>query len=213
MDWNKRYLEGDTPWDKGAPSPPLLDLLTYRSTLFPTKKEVLVPGCGTGHDVQALAQHDISVTGLDIAPLALQQARKLHDNSNITWLLGDLFDTEFITQLRARTRYSTIWEHTCFCAISPEYRARYVQALWDLLENDGKVVGVFFLDTGNPPGEGPPFCTDRTELRDLFRELFSLEWEGPPQQCYPGREGKEWIMIWRKLTTCLDNDTTEHLLC
>jgi hypothetical protein len=25
-DWNERYLKGETPWEKGAPAPPLLEL-------------------------------------------------------------------------------------------------------------------------------------------------------------------------------------------
>ena len=71
MDWNRRYIEGDTPWDKGD-AHPALGVALAQSAL---SGRVLVPGCGTGHDVRALAGQGLEVTGLDIAPLALEKAR------------------------------------------------------------------------------------------------------------------------------------------
>ena len=46
MDWNLRYEEGDTPWDKGGAHPVLADMLSRR----PFSGRVLVPGCGRGHE-------------------------------------------------------------------------------------------------------------------------------------------------------------------
>ncbi len=210
MDWNLRYLQGDTPWDKNAPAPPLLDILSQRGALFPKDKAVLVPGCGAGHDVKVLAAHGCQVTGLDIAPEALALAQRSESNHhNIQWLLGNFFDPN----LPKAKLYKTIWEHTCFCAIEPDLREDYVQSAWNLLEANGKLIGIFFLDTGQPPEEGPPFSSDRAELKELFGELFSLEWEGPPQQCYPGREGREWMMVWRKLAICTDSEQSQRMLC
>ena len=51
MDWNRRYEENDTPWDKGEAHPVLRDMLA-RDAL---SGRVLVPGCGAGHDVRELA--------------------------------------------------------------------------------------------------------------------------------------------------------------
>lgn len=209
MNWNQRYLQGDTPWDKGSAAPPLLDLLSMRSALFPTHKNVLVPGCGAGYDVEAIASHGCQVTGLDIAPEAIARANKDSSHPNTDWQLGDFFDPS----LSNENRYHTIWEHTCFCAIPPERRVDYVQAAWNLLEPNGKLIGVFFLNTGNPAGVGPPFSVDRSELKDLFGEHFSLEWEAPPQNCYPGREEREWLMIWRKLASCLETGGQSKAIC
>ena len=50
-DWEDHYRTGDMPWDKGAPSPGLVDFLTSE----PVRGRVLVPGCGLGYDVRALA--------------------------------------------------------------------------------------------------------------------------------------------------------------
>jgi len=52
MDREQRYRTGDTPWEKGAPAPPLLDWIRERGAL---NGSIQVLGCGSGYDVRALA--------------------------------------------------------------------------------------------------------------------------------------------------------------
>ncbi len=52
--WEQRYQSGDMHWDKGAPSPGLVDFLAAHPAL--PRGAVCVPGCGTGHDVRELAK-------------------------------------------------------------------------------------------------------------------------------------------------------------
>jgi hypothetical protein len=56
-DWNAAYEGGETPWDKGYASPPLIEFLNFQ----PISGRVLVPGCGAGHDVRALAAEGAEV--------------------------------------------------------------------------------------------------------------------------------------------------------
>lgn len=44
VDWEQRYQSLDTPWDKGEPSPGLLEFLPNH----PLLGEILVVGCGYG---------------------------------------------------------------------------------------------------------------------------------------------------------------------
>src|SRR5690349_10529400 len=67
--WENLYQTGDTRWDKGEPSPGLVDFLSGREL---RKGSVLVPGCGRGHDVRAWAHAGFSATGLDVAPSAVR---------------------------------------------------------------------------------------------------------------------------------------------
>src|SRR6478609_4291828 len=70
-DWQHHYETGDTPWNKGGPSPPLVQWLAGHRL----HGRVLVPGCGHGHDLVPLAASGAdSVTGLDIAPGAVVAA-------------------------------------------------------------------------------------------------------------------------------------------
>ena len=52
MDWDARYEQEDTPWDKGAPAPAIAKLVD--EAVFPEGGKIFVPGCGTGHDVAEL---------------------------------------------------------------------------------------------------------------------------------------------------------------
>ena len=73
-DWEQRYREEDTPWDKGKPAPGLVDWLSNQNIDPDTR--VLVPGCGKGHDATAWAKAGFETTGMDLSDLALNDARR-----------------------------------------------------------------------------------------------------------------------------------------
>src|SRR6476660_5693724 len=72
--WEARYQSGDTPWEKGAPSPGLVDFLAAHPEL--PRVTVCVPGCGTGHDVRACAKAGFQSFGFDIASSAIRIAQQ-----------------------------------------------------------------------------------------------------------------------------------------
>ena len=197
MDWESRYRIGDTPWEKGAPAPPLLEWIRTRGALHGA---VLVPGCGTGHDVRAIADAspDAEVLGLDIAPSAVDQARRVRRVGNEKYQLGNLFDLP----LEVVNRFDWVFEHTCFCAIDRERRSDYVRGVARALSGEGCMLAVFFLnpwDPGEAPeGGGPPFGTTREELDGLFGRDFVLVEELQPHSAYPGREGREIVQLLRR---------------
>lgn len=195
-DWNNRYEKGDTPWEKGRAAPPLLEILEKIDTGIWGKGRVLVPGCGTGHDVRALAGAGLQPLGLDLAERALNLARG-HELAGLeAYELGDFLDHRWCEG----KSFSAIWEHTCYCAIHPSRRPDYARACAHLIEPGGRLIGVFFL-TPNDPGEaddGPPFNATIPELDERFAPWFEREHAWFPGNSYPGREGKEWIAIYRR---------------
>lgn len=189
-DWESRYETGDTPWDKGAPHPALVDLLRES----PVAGRVLVPGCGTGHDVRALAAAGAEVTGLDIAPRAVRAAQVFERVAGESYVVGDLFDLPEAM----RGSFDCVWEHTCFCAIDPALRERYVEAVAGALKPGGNLLAVFYLDPGHAsPDEGPPFAVSVAEVDRLFLGHFELVREWPPPATYPGREDRELMRSMR----------------
>jgi len=84
-DWKERYRVGDTPWDKGRPSPPLKSFLARRRV----EGRVLVPGCGAGHDVRLLARAGAEAVGLDIVPQAIELARSYPPAGRESDCVGD----------------------------------------------------------------------------------------------------------------------------
>ena len=190
-DWNRDYLEGHTPWDKGAASPALLEVI--QSGELAAGSEVLVPGCGYGHDVAALAQAGCSVMGLDVSELALAQARLSNSVEGASYTQRNFFDLNFC----GAKSYDVIWEHTCFCAITPDHREKYVEAAHGYLKPNGVLIGVFFAFAAEPDLEGPPYKTNIETIEGHFSKRFTLEWARSPKNYFPGREGEEWLMCWR----------------
>ena len=190
MDWNQRYEQDDTPWDKGEAHPVLYDMLTHGALAG----RVLVPGCGTGHDVRELAQRGLDVVGLDIAPLAIERARAHAPVGTETYELGDLF--AFPEALRGT--FDGVFEHTCFCAIDPSQRAAYVEAVAEVLRPRGRLLAVFFVDPGND-GDGPPFGCSAAELDRLFSDRFRLLSEHREIPTYLERAGRELLRLYERV--------------
>jgi len=187
-DWEDHYRRGETPWDKGAASPGLVDFLAKE----PLHGRVLVPGCGVGHDVRALSAAAEEVVGIDIAPSAVAAAQTFSPVGHERYELADLF----ALPPHLRGAFDWVWEHTCFCAIQPALRAAYVAAVADALRPGGHLLAVFYLDPGNDsPAEGPPFEVSVGELDRLFLPRFTLLREWLPVRAYPGREGREWMRV------------------
>ncbi|MEO8352947.1 MAG: methyltransferase domain-containing protein [Chthoniobacteraceae bacterium] len=190
--WETHYQEKDTPWDKGAPSPGLEDFLASESL----GGRVLVPGCGAGHDVRAFAAAGLEVVGIDIAPSAIVLAQTAPSMAKETYECADLF----ALPPHLRGRFDWVWEHTCFCAIDPAQRPAYVQGVHAALKPGGHLLAIFYLDPGNDsPDEGPPFEVSLADLDTLFQPRFSLVREWLPERTYPGREGREWMRVLRRL--------------
>ena len=183
-DWEQRYIEGNMPWEKGAAHPALIAFLKTN----PVHDCVLVPGCGTGHDVRALAASADEVVGLDIAPSAIARAKAQPAVGGERYQLGDLF----ALPAKMRGAFDVVFEHTCFCAIDPSLRESYVAAVAGALKPDGHLLAIFYLDPGLDPGEtGPPFGVTREQLDAFFSPRFKLLREWQPSATYPGREDRE----------------------
>ena len=185
--WDQAYQGNFTPWDKGLPSPPLVEWLSRNSL----SGRVLVPGCGVGHDVMHLISLGVDAIGLDIAPTAIQRAKTSYPLHAERFVPGDLFELQ--------GEFDAVVEHTCLCALPPEWRERYRDAVASLLKPGGRLVGVFFINPEMDPGEtGPPFGIPKAELKALMAPRFELVESYVPQTAYAGREGREMVGVFRK---------------
>jgi methyl halide transferase len=102
--WDRLYMQSVTPWDRGVPSPALVELLIDKH--FPLVEsaegkmtQALVPGCGRGYDVVLFAglsapdQKIDKAVGLDLSSKATEEAKQHHANApgNFEFLVGDFF--------------------------------------------------------------------------------------------------------------------------
>ncbi len=189
VDWEARYQSHDTPWDKGCAAPPLIEWLETNDLCG----KVLVPGCGSGHDVRAIANSGVeTVIGLDLAPSAIDSAGNQPRVGSERYRLANFLSLppELVGA------FDWVFEHTCFCAIDPTLRATYVRAVAAALVPGGHLLAIFYLDVGERDG-GPPFGTTREELDDLFGATFETLTESVPTRSYEGREGCELLRVLR----------------
>ncbi len=188
-DWEARYQSGDMHWDKGAPSPGLVDFLAAHPDL--PRGRVCTPGCGTGHDVRAWAKAGFTAFGCDIAPSAVRLAK---ERTTAAGLKASFRLCDFLRD-PPRRRFDWIFEHTLFCAIQPGERDLYVDAVLRWLKPDGDYLAVNYMIV--EPGDGPPFVTTREELWGRFSPHFDLVEEWVPRS-YPNRTGRERMFWWRR---------------
>lgn len=189
-DWNSAYENQNTPWDKGYAAPPLAEFLQQNEV----SGKVLVPGCGSGHDVRLLAGQGAEVLGLDIAPSALRKAAEFPVAGAERYEIGDFLNLEE----RFHRQFDWVVEHTCLCAIEPSEREAYTKALCLALKPGGRYLAVFFRKVSNYTGEGPPHPISAEEIDQLFSEQFETLESYIPQQTYPSRStGAEEVRLMR----------------
>ncbi len=190
-DWEERYRSGEMPWEKGYAAPPLTEYLA-RCRI---EGRVLAPGCGSGHDVRALAAQGAEVVGMDIAPSAIRLARAHAPAGTEAYIEGDWF----APPVEWSGAFDWVVEHTCFCAIDPVRRPDYVRSAAHVLRAGGRLFGIFYRDPGPRDYVGPPYGVSGAELDALFGRAFRAVEEWEPASAYPGREGRELVRILERV--------------
>jgi SAM-dependent methyltransferase len=166
--WDSAYRGGRRPgWDTGRPSTELRNAVEA-GTLRPCRAVVL--GCGTGtHDVY-LAGKGFEVTGIDIAPTALELGRKKAEAAGVkvTWMLAD------VLALPKLEPFDCIFDRGCYHAVrrtgAPAYR--------ETIRRISRPGTLFLLIAGNANegrAGGPPRVTE-AEIRGDFGDRFTFEW-------------------------------------
>lgn len=163
-DWENRYQAGKTGWDRGDISPQLQAWLASNS-LKPCR--ILIPGCGNGYEVSALAAAGFEVVALDIAPSPVKQLRKqlLDLNLNAQVLQED------ILQWQSEMPFDAIYEQTSLCALPPVSWPQYEQQLYRWLKPGGKC---FSLLMQTHKQGGPPHHCALSDMHSLFS---STRWQ------------------------------------
>jgi len=187
--WSSRYKNNDVAWDMGEVSLPLKE---YFDQLTDKSISILIPGCGNAYEAEYLLQKGFkNITLVDISPVLVNKLKKQFSdflNKEINIICGDFFA---LTQA-----FDLIVEQTFFCAIDPSLRTEYANKMHDLLNANGKLIGVLFNRTFDA---GPPFSGSKTEYNLLFKNKFQIK---IMDECYNSinpRKGSELFVILQKL--------------
>lgn len=188
--WEEKYQTQGDRWDLGCPSPPFINLLAENNAPQPGKIAIL--GCGKGHDALLFAESGYEVTGFDFAPSAITEATNSAKAREIQaqFLQRDIFslNPEFTDS------FDYVLEHTCFCAIDPTLRPKYVEVVKSILRPGGKLIGLFY--THNRQG-GPPFGVKPQEILDLFATDFETVQFQLAKNSIERRQGDEHLATFQ----------------
>lgn len=162
--WNVRYAAGRTPWDHGGVPARLARYLTEEKL---AGKRVLIPGCGSGHEIAAFARAGAEVAAIDFSPVAVAKARAHLPVE----LASAVFEGDFFAHPFGPARFDLIYERTFLCALDPGLRPQLTARLAELLAADGIVVGFYFYGDKE---DGPPFGLEPGEAAALFDPHFQV---------------------------------------
>ncbi len=161
--WTVRYSAGKIPWDFGG-IPSTLKSFLKRSSV---PGRVLIPGCGSGYEMQAFHAAGYDVSAIDFSLAAVDQAKRMLGSLAERVILGDFFTYDF-----GQRRFDLIYERTFLCSMTPTRWPEYVNRMADLLLPEGRLIGVFLYGERGPAG--PPFPITDVEAEQLFKKRFEL---------------------------------------
>ncbi|HXV83006.1 MAG TPA: methyltransferase domain-containing protein [Candidatus Binatia bacterium] len=185
--WTVRYATGRTPWDFGGVPAALKSFLAEPST----PGSVLIPGCGSGYEIQAFHTAGYDVTGIDFSPAALDQAKRVLGVLAERVILGDFFTHDFGARC-----FDLIYERTFLCSMPPSRWPAYVNRVADLLSAGGKLIGIFFY--AEQSASGAPYPLAEKQAEQLFESRFRLVRSELVTDSLPLFCGMERWQEWRK---------------
>jgi methyl halide transferase len=184
--WQRRFVQQQTPWDRAAPGPQIAEWIadsTLRSGL-----RIAVPGCGSGHDVLALARAGCEVSAIDYASAAIELTRErlAAQGSQAHLVQADVLAWQPPSPLDA------VYEQTCWCALHPDHWAAYAAQLRAWLRPGGALLLMAMQCRRDSAGEGridgPPYHMDINAVRAQL-PASQWDWPAPPYAAVPHPAG------------------------
>jgi methyl halide transferase len=176
--WQKRYLEGETPWDTGQPSNELVRVLR-EERIAPCR--ALELGCGTGTNSVWLARQGFDVTAVDLAPLAIDraEARAREAGVQVRFVAADVLDPPDLGE-----PFPFFFDRGCYHVVRRVDVGRFGRTL-ERVTAPGSVGLVLAGNAREPHTPGPPVVSEeeiRAELGRAFEivRLREFRFDGAP---------------------------------
>ena len=182
--WNNKYISSKTGWDVGKITTPLKE---YFDQLNDKTIKILIPGCGNSYEAEYLFKNKFLNTYIvDYSDHALNNFSERVPGFSKSKLLNiDFFDVQ--------GKYDLIIEQTFFCAIDKSRRNDYFVKMNNLLNPNGKLVGLLFDDSLNE--DHPPFGGSKSEYKEYFEAYFNTKVFQTSYNSIESRFGRELFMI------------------
>lgn len=169
VDWNKRYIDADTPWDSGSPSQELKRFLN-RGLVKPCR--ALELGCGTGTNALFLAQAGFEVTAVDLSEEALRQAKAKTEKAHVAI---NFIQSDITALANLGEPFPFVFDRGTYHIVRSLNLAGMQKMLASMIAPDG----LYLVLAGNgnedaPPDKGPPRVTSAQMCAELEFDSFDL---------------------------------------
>jgi SAM-dependent methyltransferase len=166
MDWNDRYRDGQVPWDTGRPSSELQRVLSQHA-IGPCR--ALEVGCGTGTNCVWLAQQGFDVTGVDVAPLAVEQAQARAQAAGVK---AQFAVADLLQMPELHGPFAFFFDRGCYHAVRRSAPQQYAPAVARQLAAGAR--GLILAGNARQPHDpGPPVVTEQ-QLREELGLAFQI---------------------------------------
>jgi SAM-dependent methyltransferase len=156
--------QAEVPWDRGGPFAFVAEWLDRQQG---AGRRAVVVGCGPGEDAELAASRGFEVTAFDVAPAAIELARRRHPSSPVDYRVADLFALPADWQ----GAYDVVVESLTVQSLPEAVRAPAIRAVTELVAPGGTLLVVA---AGRSPGSavtGPPWPLTSDDI-DLFAQLL-----------------------------------------
>jgi SAM-dependent methyltransferase len=184
--WEMRYQAAFTPWDARA----VPALLRSHVAAHGLRGRVLVPGCGSGHDVRFLAEAGLDVQGIDFSPAALAAALPVLGPFAHRVRQADFFGADL------EGPFELIYERAFLCSLPRRLWEDWGARVAELCAPGGLLAGFFFFDERL---RGPPFALHgQAELDALLAGSFEKAADLAVADSVEVFAGKERWQVWKR---------------
>jgi len=183
--WDVRYGASYAPWEKGGVPRQLAAFVAHS-----LPQGVLVPGCGSAHDVRLFAEAGWEVVGIDFSPEAIAAARPVLGPWSDRVRLHDFFEPI------PEEPFPTVYERAFLCALPRRLWSAWGRRVAQLVAPGGVLAGFFFFGDGE---HGPPYPLHGTgELAALLDPAFERVEDAPVEDSIAVFAGRERWQLWRR---------------
>lgn len=174
--FDRLYAEGvagqvSMPWDHDDPN---AQLAAWAEETQPdgSGRTAVVVGCGLGGDAEFVASLGFETTGFDIAPAAIEEARRRHPGSRVDYRVVDLLALpDDLVEA-----FDLVVEIFTLQALPDPPRPDAARGVVRLVRPGGRLVAVAFRAPGpESSDQGPPFALGRDFMESLGSGTLELE--------------------------------------
>jgi SAM-dependent methyltransferase len=190
--WNESYASGQLPWDTGHPEPMLVEFVSSGAVGPCPTLEI---GAGTGTNAIWMAERGFDVLGVDVSPLAVEQAQAKMEGRALRCRFAAL---DFLADARPAGPFQFVFDRGCFHVFDePSERERFAAHVATTLAPAGLWLSMIGSTEGPPREFGPPRRSAREVILAIEPALEIVELRSAE---FLAHGSQAWFCVSRKRT-------------